>query len=179
MKLNNELVKVLKIGNWNCSTLIAVLFIKKKEMLVTCYDNDVLVMWEMKGFQVVSVFQEVECFAKNAIVDVDTMGVVAVGGFGVLTVIDYETMTIVKKVDVVSHLNKMEITLYSFLVLDDGVSLLCGGDKGRMCVYDLQNGKFVFKKDYFVTGDVLVLARYCRRYFISASGYNSIVIWKY
>ena len=179
MKLNNELVKVLKIGNWNCSTVITVLFIKKKEMLVTCYDNDVLVMWEMKGFQVVSVFQEVECFAKNAIVDVETMGVVAVGGFGVLTIIDYETMTIVKKVDVVSHLNKMEITLYSFLVLDDGVSLLCGGDKGRMCVYDLHNGKFVFKKDYFVTGDVLVLARYCRRYFISASGYNSIVIWKY
>lgn len=183
---NNEIAScsadlTIKIWNSNTSSLITILKghthivksiikLKNKKILVSVSKDDTLRKWNLSSYKCVTIIQNVNCFSCNGLLEFDINKVI-VGGKYKITMVNLDKDFIEQ---VYSSVNLEYFN--SFMILRDG-NILCGGENGMTCIYNIKTNTASFKKDRIHNSLINDLLRIDKYTFASCS--NEITIWEY
>ena len=178
--------KTIKI--WNCTkpysdTPIVVLekqteyvysmiYIKERDLIAAGTGKSKIQFWSMLTYQCVSIIKGVECWNRNAIYQLDKDRLIT-GGYYKVFIINIDKCITEKicDIDEIGYVN-------CFMRM--GNIVICGGDKGNFCFFDIESGKYKIKRKVHETDKkVNDLLRIDEHTFMSCSDDYTCKVWKY
>ena len=153
------------------SSITSLIYIKEGNHLVSgCYPNMIRI-WSLESFTYIKTIEGIECNLVNFIYQIDNR--IMVGGYNQIYIVNL-AKGIIESIIKDEHLGKV----CSFVKLRDSHTILCGCDKGQMCVYDM-NIKVYSIKDTSHNQTINDLAIIDDNTIITCSSDNTIKVWKY
>ena len=160
-------IKVLRVKNTKVSFL---LFIKDKDILISCLANKILQLWSMKTYQCISSIRGAESNFLNSLYQFDNEHLI-LGANKKITLVNI-TKCLIEKIE-----NLSEYVL-CFIKHNDNTRLICGCDDGKICVYNMNTKEYcIIQTDH--TDTIPDIKRLNENTLISCSWEKTIRIWNY
>ena len=168
-----SLIKVLK---GHIDSISSIISLKDREKLISCggtmLDNT-LRIWNTSSYQCETVIYGVICCDSNSMLEINKKTVV-IGGYHVIAQLNTVKSQITQTIE-----NNPKLTdVHSIMILRDG-NVLCGCDKGMMCIYNITTNAFVTKENNPHKDDIHALLPVNEHQFISCSNDETIKVWEY
>ena len=161
----------IKVLNLHTSAVYSLVYIDKKDIMVSSSFDGILRMWNMTTYECVSFIEGLASDAKNMIqIDDDRV----ISSFnGKITIVNVKE----NKVENSIEEGRVDYGL-SFVKLRDDKTIICGCNSGFFVVYNIDTKEHqVIRSDH--KDDINDLIKYDDETFISCSSDKNIIVWKY
>ena len=169
---SNHPYNLIKTLNGHTGSVESIIQLKDKDILISGSEYDhTLRKWNLLTYQCDKIINNVQCCYSNSLLEIDNNRII-VGGENIITIVNISNDIIEYQIEN----NKLSF-VYSFVQLRDG-NILCGCEKGLICLYDIKLNTLSFREEKIHYGEVCCLLNINKYQFISSS-YNKIKVWEY
>ena len=119
----------ITILNYKELTYIAARYIKEKDLLIAIDINNIMYIWSMATYQLVSTINNIKCCWSQSLYQIDSDRII-IGGYEVMTIVN-----ISKGIIEYSIKDKQLEYVRSFMLLRTK-DILCGCSEGKICIYN-------------------------------------------
>ena len=149
----------------------SLLFIKKKEILVSSSANKILQLWSLRTYQCISSIRGAENYFFNSLYQFDNEHLV-LGVNKKITIVNISKCIIEDKIEVFSGY------VLCFIKHNDNRRIICGCDDGKICVYNMNTKEsYIIQTEHSDT--IFDIQRLNENTLISCSWDKTIRIWNY
>ena len=151
--------------------VVSIIQLYEKEIFISYSLDGTLCIWNLTTYQCNAKINEVSCFSKSVLVEMND-GSLALAGNNEIQIVNIEEKAIEKKIP---FGEKEQIN--SLVKLRDG-NLLLGLMEGHLSLYDINDNKIILIKDKAHTKNISCMININGHQFISCSEAN-MKIWSY
>ena len=142
----------------------------KKDYLISASFDRKVIVWDLKTYQIITIFDGIMCFYNNALSLIGNF--IYIGGAESIYIISADNFTLKEVAK-----DKDTGMISSFMGLPDG-NVLCGCS-GAMKMFNVKKKKFVDTKKKICEGTITSITMINDEWFASSAFDNIIKVWKY
>ena len=161
----------ISLLNGHTNDVSSIICIKEKEILISGSYDETLRVWDLSKYQFKNIINNVMCWDKNSLIQIDSNRIV-VGGGKDITIVNVNNYIIESKIN-----NEKLNCVYSLMKLGENY-VLCGCEEGIVCLCDIL-AKTIIKKIKMHDKHINDLLYLNVNHFISCSSDKTIKVWEW
>ena len=154
------------------NTVCSLLYIKERDIMISCSDDYSLRLWNMSTYQCITGFKRVDCYSNNSLYQIDKDRLI-VGGVRSFHIVNIDKCVIEKKIK-----DRALGLINCFLKLRDNKTIICGCSEGIFCFYYMKREESRITKNNHKE-EITDLLLINDNTFLSCSRDYTIKVWKY